>query len=128
MRKILFLLPAVFLLSAGGCGDGAKTDAPAVSQAAPVLRADRIYFFYYDGCPYCHVAANYIQSKYAGLPIELVNIHKKKGAVLFEACARKFRLGREVGTPLFCMGDKYIMGWPPDAGETFDANVKPFIR
>lgn len=128
MHKILFALLVVFLLSAGGCGDGTGAGSAAVSGAAPVLRDDKIYFFYYDECPYCHVAAHSIQSRYVGLPIELANIHKREGAVLFEACARKFGLGREVGTPLFCMGDKYIMGWPPGAEEMFDAYVKPFIN
>ena len=41
---------------------------------------------------------------------------------LFEKCAEKFNIDkRELGTPLICMGNNYILGWSKNAGIQFDS-------
>lgn len=92
------------------------------------LYADEIYFFYQTTCPHCHHAQAYIDQKYPDLKMVSVNIADKNGFELFAKCAKKFKLGNKVGTPLFCMGDKYLMGWAPEYEATFDAYVKPFLK
>ena len=98
------------------------------AQAAGELQNDKIYFFSYDGCPYCQTADEYIRKNWTGLNIEKIDIYKPGGMYLFKQCAEKFKLGRNVGTPLFCMGDKHLMGWAPTFEKRFDAYVKPFLE
>lgn len=75
------------------------------------LANDKIYFFTHNGCPYCEAAEAYINQNMQDVAIEQVDIDKPGGMFLFRKYVQKFKLGREVGTPLFCMGDDYLMGW-----------------
>lgn len=93
----------------------------------PQISNDKIYFFFYDGCPYCHHAMEYINKKYPSLDITKVDVYQAEGYKLFETCGKKFKL-ESMGTPLFCMGDKYIMGWSKNNERKFDRFVKPFIK
>ncbi len=117
MNKILTLLLLIplFLL---GCG---KNDLETISP-------DKVYFFYSDTCPHCHDALEYINRKYPDLQISMVNVANDGGYDLLIRCAQKFKLGRRIGTPLFCMGDKYIMGWTPQYETRFDEYVKPYLK
>lgn len=109
----------------GGCEK--STDKVDVVQNNQI-QDDQIYFFYYNGCPYCHYALDYMNEKYPDLKIVMVDIYKDGGFDLFKKCADKFNLGREIGTPLFCMGDQYIMGWSKGTEKQFDDYVKPFVN
>lgn len=113
--KLISALPAAILIFA----------LPA--WAENVLESDKIYNFYQPSCPHCHEAINYINAKYPNVKMELVNITSGHDNYnLFMQCAKKFRLGREIGTPLFCMGNQYIMGWSQQQQEEFDEYVKDF--
>lgn len=94
----------------------------------PQIDNSKIYFFFYDGCPYCHHAMEYINKKYPDLEMTKVDVYQAKGYKLFEACGKKFKLEENIGTPLFCMGDKYIMGWSKNNERKFDRFVKPFLK
>lgn len=118
MRKICLTLFAVVLLV---CGCGKKTETAALEDS-------KIYFFYYNECPYCHDAIDYIDRQYPNLNKAMVNIHVGNGFELFKACGEKFRLGNSIGTPLFCMGDKYLMGWSENNARKFDEYVKPYLK
>lgn len=84
------------------------------------IKNDKIYFFTYDGCPYCQMANEHIQKMNVALNIEKIDIYKPGGMYLFKKCAEKFNLGRNIGTPLFCMGDNYLMGWSDENQKRFD--------
>ena len=118
MRKICLTLFTVVLLV---CGCGKKTETAALEDG-------KIYFFYYNECPYCHDAMDYIDRQYPNLNMAMVNIHVGNGFELFKACGEKFRLGNSIGTPLFCMGDKYLMGWSENNARKFDEYVKPYLK
>ena len=118
MRKICLTLFAVVLLV---CGCGKKIETAALEDG-------KIYFFYYNECPYCHDAIDYIDRQYPNLNMAMVNIHVGNGFELFKACGEKFRLGNSIGTPLFCMGDKYLMGWSENNARKFDEYVKPYLK
>ena len=98
------------------------------ARAAGELQNDKIYFFSYDGCPYCQTADEYIRKNWTGLNIEKIDIYKPGGMYLFKQCAEKFKLGRNVGTPLFCMGDNYLMGWSDENREKFDKYCPAFKK
>lgn len=119
MRKIFYLF-ALVLLFAGGC-DARKENAPALAD-------DKIYFFYYNECPYCHDAMDYMNAEYPRLKVTMVNIHNPGGYELLLKCAEKFKLGCNVGTPLFCMGDRYLMGWSEESPRQFDEYVRPYLQ
>ena len=82
---------------------------------------NKIYFFYQPSCPHCHKAINYIQTTYPDIDMELVNITEgARHHKMFVICAAKFRLGNQLGTPLFCMPDQYIMGWAEEEQKQLD--------
>lgn len=120
MKKFIYLL-ALAVVFIGGC-DNQKN--PAEAQISP----DKIYFFFSNGCPHCHDALAFINQKYPDLKVSMVNVGNNEGYELFVKCAAKFKLGRYIGTPLFCMGDKYLMGWSPESEILFDEYVQPFIK
>ena len=121
MKKLLLTLCAVCFFF---------TACEKQSQAVSETEIDRgkIYFFFSDTCPHCHDALRYIERKYPDLQYSMVNVANPAGYDLFVKCARKFNLGRNIGTPLFCMGSNYLMGWAPEYEARFDQYVKPFSR
>ncbi len=117
MKKILFVLIGILFIYACDNTKSANTK----------LSNDYIYFFYHTNCIYCHKAINYINKKYPSLNMKIHNIENQNSYKLFIECATKFNLGNNVGTPLLCMGDKYIMGWGDEYEKNFDDYVKPFL-
>lgn len=115
MKKILALfcvLPTLLM----ACTDSAKLDS------------EKIYMFYSDTCSHCHNATAYIDAKYPDLEMERVDVATENGRKLLFECAAKFKLGNRVGTPLFCMGDKYIMGWSTENARLFNRYVRTYLR
>ena len=140
MKYFLCSFLGLLALSLVGCDDqnsAQKNDTQIVDQTntkqfSPIapssLNNDQIFLFYSDGCPHCHDAEKYLSEKYADLPIVRVNIGYEEGFELFKQCAQKFNLGRMIGTPLFCMGENYIMGWGGGSDKKFDSYVQDFIH
>ena len=116
MKKIFYLLIVSFLTIVGHV------------RAEDEISSDKIYFFTYKGCPYCQRADEYINKTHPNLNIEKIDIYKPGGMYLFKKCAEKFNLGRNIGTPLFCMGNDYIMGWSEDNQKRFDELSVYFIK
>lgn len=96
------------------------------AMAEDELAENKIYFFTHNGCPYCEMAEEYIAQNMPNTAIEQVSIDKPGGMYLFRKCVQKFKLGREVGTPLFCMGDDYLMGWSEENQQRFVELSKKF--
>lgn len=119
MKKYAFLL-AVLTFLVSGCDTGTKADEE--------INPDKLYFFYSNGCPHCHDALEYINKKYPDLKMTMVNVGNPGGFNLMVKCARKFNLGDRIGTPLFCMGRKHLMGWAPQNECKFDMYVRPFVK
>lgn len=115
MKKLLsaVLVAAAFCL--GGCAEKSA------------IQSDKIYFFYSETCPHCHDAETYISQKHPGLKMEKVDVQTPRGYTLFVKCAEKFNLGQRIGTPLFCMGDNYLMGWAPEYENRFNTYARPFL-
>lgn len=120
MKKIFYLLVFSLLFTAACDGNA--------SNARTELSPDKVYFFYSNSCPHCHDALEYINGKYPELKLSMVNIGNSEGYDLLIKCARDFRLGSRVGTPFFCMGSQYLMGWSPEIADRFDEKVKPFLN
>ncbi len=121
MKKFLLPLVAVCLFFTA-----CEKSNEAVAENE--IRADKLYFFYSDSCPHCHDALRYIKKNHPTLQYDLVNVQNRDGYNLFLKCARKFKLGNEIGTPLFCMGSHYLMGWSPRYEVLFDQYAQPFIK
>lgn len=119
MKKFLFMLAAVVVLL-GGCDSQNNSQKEEISP-------DKIYFFFSNGCPHCHQALEYISRRYPDLKMSMVNVGNNEGYDLFVKCAERFKLGRYIGTPLFCMGDNYLMGWSGDSEKRFDDYVQPYL-
>ncbi len=117
MKKFLAtVLLSIFTLS--GCQE---------SNTAK-LDASKAYLFYSEGCPHCHEAREYIAKKYPALDIVKVDVATPKGKELLFECANKFNLGNNIGVPLFCLGDKHLMGWSDAYRIKFDAYIRPFMK
>ncbi len=123
MKKLFYLLILGVVLA----GWGAVQEGRA-QFLDNEIRGDRIYLFYSEGCPHCRDAEAYLAEKHPGLQMERLSVRTRQGYDLFVACVRKFNLGSQVGTPLFCMGDHYLMGWADDYPEKFEAYAKPFLK
>ncbi len=114
MKKVLLaIFVGLFLLS--GCG---KKEA---------LSSDKIYYFYSESCSHCKEASAYISQHYPDLEMIKVDVTTKAGYDMIIKCAQKFKLGNRIGTPLFCMGDRYIMGWSDRDAAKFNAYIKPYL-
>lgn len=120
MKKISYLLTVVLALAVAACDN--------TPRELTELMPDKPYLFYSDGCPHCHEAQEFLNRKYPGLNIIKVSIDNKDGARLMSQCVRKFKLGRQVGIPLFCLGDKYIVGWSRRYEQKFHNYIKPFLK
>ena len=88
-----------------------------------------IQFFTHEGCPYCEKALKYIQINYPKLPIQVLEIGSEENMVKFAQCAQRFRLDRNnLGTPLICFDNHYIMGWSPENQKLFNEYIKPYLK
>lgn len=120
MKKIFYLLVFSLLFTAACDGNA--------SNARTELSPDKVYFFYSNSCPHCHDALEYINGKYPELKLSMVNVGNSEGYNLLINCTRDFKLGSRIGTPFFCMGRQYLMGWSPQIADSFDEKVKPFLN
>lgn len=133
MEKLKFIL-SVLVVAFGICAcddsqSGSQKTNPAETTAAGTeIAPDKIYYFYQNTCPHCHHAMEYINKKYPDLNMVMTNIANPGGYDLLVKCAHKFKLGNRVGTPLFCMGDNYLMGWSAEYERTFDEYVRSFVK
>lgn len=119
MKKLCCFLSIILFLTVS-CSDN--------NTSHQNIQPDKIYFFYADTCPHCHDADAYIKENHPDLKIIKINVAEKSGFELFIKCARRFNLGQNIGTPLFCMGNNYIMGWAPHYAKRFDRYAKPFKK
>lgn len=100
-----------------------------IALSACGKKADnKAYLFYSDNCSHCHQAMKYMDQNYKNLNLIRVNVNNPEGLEKLYACAKKFDLGRRVGTPLFCFPDHYIMGWSQESRRLFDEYIKPFAE
>ncbi len=110
------------------------TSLPVVAQKTHFDSTDRIdddqiYFFTQNMCPHCNHAATFIANKYPDLKIKYLEIDTHENREAMIACADKFNVNkRQLGTPLICMGQHYILGWSEEEEKKFDEYVKDFIE
>jgi glutaredoxin len=89
------------------------------------LDANTIYFFTKPGCPYCDKASAYIKQMHPNVSVEYKNVKEVSARDLMLACAEKFDLPtNQLGTPLICMGNNYILGWGTEAPTKFEKALK----
>lgn len=125
MKKLVNFL-AVLMLLVTGCDN--NSSAAKNNAIETQISPNKIYFFFSDTCRHCHDALAYINKTYPDLSLSMTNVNNPGGYELFLKCAQKFKLGRMLGTPLFCMGDNYLMGWSPEYESKFDEYVRPFVK
>ncbi len=133
MKKILALFLSFSVILTSACNRESRSEkensqVKTEQTETSSLSDKQIYFFHAMGCPHCHDALSYIKKKYPNLHMEAKNVASSDGYELFLECADKFNLGRQIGTPLFCMGKNYIMGWGKASEKQFDEYVKPYIK
>jgi len=122
MYKFLFGCLIVFCL---WLSLGRRTFALPISE----LKSDQIYAFVRHGCTHCDAAQKSLKSKYPNLKIQWRDVASRYNLDLALACAAKFKLDKShLGTPLFCMGDHYILGWSVETQEQFDEYVIDFLK
>lgn len=92
------------------------------------LDNSKAYLFYSQTCPHCHEAREYISKKYDNVDIIQMDVATPNGKKLLFECAKKFNLGNDIGVPLFCLGDKHIMGWSNSYRLKFDTYIRPFLK
>ena len=121
MRKLWILL-------LGGVLMACTSYAEETVVQKNIIQDDQIYFFTMDGCPHCEDAKGYLKRNYPDLKIKEREISDSKNRKYFYACGAKFGLKRyQLGTPLFCMGDHYILGWGWGDDARFDKYIQPFL-
>ena len=124
MRKLVVII---------GCLLGAFFWVRSASLKAAVeaveIREDEIYFFTQATCPHCQAASLYLKGKYPDLDIKEREISNPTYQLEFWACGKKFGLSKwRMGTPLFCMGSHYIMGWSDESIKEFEQYLKEFQK
>lgn len=122
MKKVLLF---ICLLVATGVWFFVKA-----TQAVPVneIRDDQIYVFVQQGCRHCWAAEDFLKKKYPNLKVQLRDISESNNRKMFFGCGAKFGLNKlRMGTPLFCMGKNYILGWDNAAEKEFEEYVKDFL-
>ena len=120
MKKLSYILALAALFITSACDNTPKE----LTEIVP----NRAYLFYSDGCPHCHEAQEFLNRKYPDLNILKINVDNPAGAKLMTQCAKKFKIGKQIGIPLFCLGDNYIMGWSPLYEQKFQNYIKPFLK
>ena len=122
MKKIFFGCLVTFCL---WLSVGKKTQALPASE----LKTDEIYVFVRQGCMHCEAAKKDVIKKYPDLKIQWRDVMSRYNRDLAIVCAEKFKLDKsQLGTPLFCMGDHYLLGWNKEIRKQFDEYVAEFLK
>ena len=122
MKKILVLLGCVGVILLWGFWN----KVPA--NVDEVILPHEIYDFVQKGCPHCLAAEEYLKETYPNLTVQYKDIANSQNRKLFFVCGAKFGLNKvTMGTPLICMGDKYILGWNVAEQAKFDTYVQDFL-
>ena len=116
------------LFSALLCALGLFVTTACSNSSTEELSQDKIYFFYQTTCPHCHDAAKYIKANYPTLKITSLDIKLPGNMKLFEKAVKKYNITGPTGTPLFIMGNNYLMGWVNSEHARFDLYVKPYLE
>lgn len=90
------------------------------------LSRDEVYFFYQVTCPHCHTAAQYIKEKHPSMRVKALDVKLPGNMRLLQDAAKFYKIGNNVGTPLICFGDHYIMGWSDEDAERLDALAEKY--
>lgn len=94
-------------------------------DSKPQLNENVIYFFTKPGCPYCDKASDYIKQMHPELAVIYKNVKENSAKELMLECAKKFKLPtNQLGTPLICMGNNYILGWSDHSASLFERALK----
>ena len=100
----------------------------ATSGNNDLLSDKEIYIFTQATCSHCWDAEDFLRDYYPDLKIQKKDIANTQNRRLFFACGAKFGLDKsKMGTPLFCMGDRYIMGWGRAERKQFEEYVKDYL-
>ncbi len=121
MKKILASVVAAFVLLTACDSNSTETDLNK-------LQDNKIYFFSSEKCGHCHTAEKYIKTQYPDLEYIKVDVMSRQGYNLLMKASRKYNLGNRIGTPLFAIGDKHIMGWSTRNELEFNKAIKPYIK
>lgn len=124
MKKLLFVISCLLV----GIGAVLLFSEKTVAAVEEEIAADKIYVFVQRGCPHCISAEKYLKEKHADLDMELRDISERKNYNLFLACGAKFKLNKySMGTPLFCMGENYVLGWGEEGPGEFEEALEKFL-
>lgn len=100
----------------------------AAAETSDGLSPNEIYIFTQSTCSHCHAALRYLEEKHPNLKVHNMDISNTRNMTLFYRCAEKFDVDiKHLGTPLFCMGSHYILGWGSEEQEQFESYVKEFL-
>ena len=114
MLRFLSVILALTLLSA---------PAEARRKKEPVLENNKAYVFYLKSCPMCRKALKHIDERYLSRPdVVRVDLAREEGRALLQQCVQKFGI-KGVVIPVFCIGDKYFMGWSGKAAAALDSYI-----
>lgn len=123
MKKLLFVLFGVVVVFVWGI----SRQAPAGTEG--LISDNEIYVFIQRGCSHCKAAEKYLKEKHPDLKLQLKDISEPGNLKLFFACGAKFKLNKvTMGTPLFCMGKNYILGWSFAEQQKFETYVQDFLQ
>ncbi len=114
MLKFLNLVLALALFAA---------PAEARRKKEPRLEENKAYMFYVEGCPMCQKALKYVNERYLTRPdVVRLDLAEEESRVLLRQCADKFGF-KNIVVPVFCIGDKYFMGWSNKASAALDGYI-----
>ena len=117
MKKFYAIIGAFVLIVSGRVWAGVDD----------VLPAHEIVVFTQATCSHCWSAKDYVKEHYPDLTVQWRDISDEKNWKLMLVCASKFKIDKNrLGTPLFCMGQNYILGWGRSERKEFDEYVKDF--
>lgn len=113
MKKIFGAVLFVAMLMLGGCNEEKNSN--------------QVYMFSQPGCGHCEHAQAYIARYYKGYNIKEVNIREGNNMAYLMRYAQKFNIPTQtLGTPLFVMGENYVMGWGTEQQKQFNRYIKDF--
>lgn len=119
LRRLLVVIFGVAVVFLTACED---------KKSVTYLSKSEVYFFYQTTCPHCHTAAQYIKEKHPNLKVKGLDVKMPGNMKLFQQAVKDYKINTAAGTPLICMGNKYIMGWSDKDAQVFDSNVTQYEK
>lgn len=124
-KSIVFILAMLFaMIGQTSCLKDFETSDISVKEKS----RETVYFFHLPTCSYSKAAKQYIEKNYPNVPVNFIDISKEENDDILKVAMKEYGIGKNVSTPLICLGVNHIEGWDFNEEKRLDIYIQSYLK